>query len=131
MSGVHKVSVSTKASEPEITINLVLTLKLDGNGISVSAEPEKKTNFKPYDDDKVSLIVPDIEILSFDNETEDNETEDNEIEDNDQISEDHSEQKPMEVDSKWLQNGLLNIPIETTKDLTDVLNETGFRFSSG
>lgn len=69
----------------EITINLILTIKLDNDGISVSSaatEPMKsKKIMKEFitkqiqeDEDDVDLIIPDIDvdgIIQFGNKVED------------------------------------------------------------
>ena len=62
----------------EITINLVLTIKLDGNNLSVDAqsmeEPKKATKLKTISIDDDDMFIPDIQtggIIDFGNKAKD------------------------------------------------------------
>lgn len=68
MSGrVEKTQVQTVTKNGEITINLVLTIKLENGNISVSTtnsnfDMNKMTKRKSDIDEDVDLIVPEIAI---------------------------------------------------------------------
>lgn len=59
---------TTVIKDGEITINLVLTIKLEGSGLTASAPPETKPSSPAVpvkrvaeeDDDKVDFMIPDI-----------------------------------------------------------------------
>lgn len=60
------VSQHEVITKGDITINLILTIKLDNNGLSVSTSevlPDKKPkNPFHFDDSDTNLLVPDIKI---------------------------------------------------------------------
>jgi len=80
-SGTEKTVTHVVQTGGEITVNLILTIKLDGEGLSVSTEAgpaHSKKLMKEYltkdDDDDVDLIVPDINpdgIIQFGKKVED------------------------------------------------------------
>jgi len=54
----------------EVTVNLILTIKLDSNGLSLSTMPASSSTHTigMDDDDKVKFVVPDIQsedIIQF------------------------------------------------------------------
>lgn len=65
--------IKERTKDGEITINLVLTIKLDGDGISISGEPIKKDkpilDLNEEKDTKVDLEIPDFnddtEMIDF------------------------------------------------------------------
>lgn len=59
--------------EGEVTINLILTIKLENDGLSVTAKPQKNLNLGVNEEDSVTLEIPDFEsdndIINFGRKT--------------------------------------------------------------